>query len=220
MPLRPASPGQISRPNPLSGPAESAWNQNRPSDIPGLHNVSPDYTDQQIRDYFDRYYQRVRDRLDSESVRVQDSISAVVTRSIPQLQVYVKRGGWLDMRNDFLQVPIEPEVPYDPPEYPHDTFEYENGIIEALRAKDSVETMLERGKRNSPLELESEDSTYQIRVRVDGKNRYKQGRLIQPPCVVLRKWARAEMKRKHSRTGNSKARLEQIRRTYAWENCA
>lgn len=91
-----------------------------------------------------------------------------------------------------------------------------NNVSEALRAKDEIRTDLVE-RKDMPLIIQPRP--YNIIID-SGKKHYLDltGRVMHP-CEVLDNENFSIYRRKHVKTGNSKARVRQIRRHYAALNC-
>lgn len=116
--------------------------------------------------------------------------------------------------------------------YPLDSetpFTSSSGVNEALQARDSLFWYKKTGEPNfepkTPKDtyLEEQAAGYvTLRLRGSGSKRYSRKGELLTPCRVeylARQQGVDFRKRRHVRTGNSKARTKQIRRTYAFAGC-
>lgn len=115
---------------------------------------------------------------------------------------------------DNLSIPDEP--PIDTPT-PPDVIDDTGEATEEVAIDDIVDETRDTGR---PTYLF--DRTAYISIKVGGKKRYMDSGTVLDPCQSLEGTKPNDFKisqRKHRRTGNSSARLRQIRRTYAYLNC-
>lgn len=147
----------------------------------------------------------------TENLGISEGITAVVTRNITD-----EPSDPGDDPKDTPTTPIEDiDIFLDTPLAPL-TDDYGISSSEAFQAKDKIEVDL--GKRNET--YIQYGRVYQLIIS-NGKKHYLSKGRVMHPCEVLENTDGGFdiNKRKHVATGNSSARLRQIRRHYAYINC-
>lgn len=155
-----------------------------------------------IRPFIGKVHSTNQDQ-QAEELHVSDTVDTDITRGLPESTP--------DEIEELINEGITPLTPL---------IVTENDLSEALRAKDEIATSIWRDtKKESGAMMHDGIQSIQI----GSKKRYLHRDGVLDPCQVLegnhRRGHYNIKHRRHVKTGNSKDRLKQIRRYYAFINC-